>query len=774
MTSAYYDTGEDVALTDTSSTQTNKQGIAGRLRSISRFSISRPIFSQAKFDDNNESLEYNVPATPWVKLKRKLGRKVYTAFHSRTDCSRLLKKKLTRTFPLFSWLPRYNLRQDLAKDLVAGITVGIMNIPQGMAYGKLSGVPHVYGLYTSFFPLLMYTLMGTSRHVSVGTFALISLMSSKIVKMFEEQEANSLLAVGTPGNWTQDAEGHPENIPARVAVLVTVTFCVGLWQMALGLLGLGSLTVYLSDQLVKGFTCGASFHVFTSQLKPVFGLKNLTSHYGPLKLIWTYRDFFEHIHLTHVPTLTISLICIGCLLIVKYLINENKKIISYIKFPVPMELLIVIFGALTSHLMNLPTAYGVTTVRRIPKGMPPPQVPDMMLVPDIIFECLPIAVVGFTITVSLGKLFAQKFKYEIEPNQEMKALGATNLFGSFFQCIPATGSLARSAVQVAVGGATQLVSVIAAMFVLVVLLALSPFLEPLPEACLGAIIMVALINLMKQVTEAGKLWQISLIDTSIFLVSLLAVVFLDVDSGLGVGVGYSLLTVILRTQRPEVGLLGRVPQTDIYKRVDSYKSAMEIPGVKIVRLDAPFYFANAEYVRRVTFEYCNLQSIFKSESRPNSPAPSAVPSSATQYHSLSPTPWTDQEVDPTAESSSDSGTTVSPANFQRRQSPETRLGLSHSPDRIHHLIFDCGAVCYLDVTGAEMIEKMALECRAVGVELLLASCKASIRETLFLSGFNKRVGTDQLYLTVHDAVLFATKRSSKRSLQPLEELSFDI
>ncbi|XP_055336088.1 solute carrier family 26 member 6-like [Paramacrobiotus metropolitanus] len=744
---------------------------SGGVKRPSRFSISRPIFSQAKFDDNNESGEHGTPATPWTKLKRQVSHKIYRTFNSRTNCARIMKKKILRTFPILQWMPRYNVRQDLLRDLVAGLTVGIMNIPQGMAYGKLSGVPHVFGLYTSFFPLLIYTLMGTSRHVSVGTFAVVSLMTSKIVKQYEGTEADHLRSRGLMMNTTGNLDAEDSNLPARVGVLITVAFAVGLWQAVLGIVGLGSLTVYLSDQLVKGFTSGASFHVFSSQLKPVFGMQNLTSHYGAFKLFKTYSQFFVNLatHDVNVATLIISLICIVSLLLVKYLVNENKKVISWIKFPLPAELLIVIFGTLASWSLDLNGKYKVVTVRKVPVGMPEPQVPDMVLLPQILVDTFAVAVVGFTITVSLAKLFAQRFKYEIDPNQELKALGVTNIFCSFFQCIPATGSLARSAVQVAVGGATQVVSIIAALFVLVVLLKLGTLLESLPEACLGSIIMVALINMLKQISEVTKLWSISFVDTSVLLVSFLAVIILDVDSGLGIGVGYSLLTVIFRTQRPEIGLLGRVPQTDIYKRIDSYRTAMEVPNMKIIRLDAPLYFANADFFRRTTYELCGLDGRVDSQSDLRASPIQKHP----KYRSLSDTQfaaaWNDQEVDlsssssirviqPNSASSDSSVLPGSPVPLIDLSDHSVLLGAA-----TRYLVFDCSAVCFMDITGAEMLKKMAQELNAMGVEFFLAACKASARETLALSGFEKTLGPDRLYLTVHDAVLYSTQTDPNKS-----------
>ena len=219
--------------------------------------------------------------------------------------------------------------------------------------------------------------------------------------------------------------------------------------------------------------------------------------------------------------------------------------------------------------MDLEQAWGVSIVKNIPTGLPAPQVPYYALIPDILGRTFALAIVASTVLISMAKLFAAKHRYKISANQELIANGAGNIFGSFFLCIPTTGALARSAVQESVGGATQVVSLVSAGIVLVVLLALGKFLNPLPRACLGAIIMVALLNMLKSVTEVKKLWKVSLIDASIFMVTLLATLLLDVDYGLAIGVLYSLLTFAFRMQYGKVTVLGKVRgSTDEVKPVE--------------------------------------------------------------------------------------------------------------------------------------------------------------------------------------------------------------
>ncbi|OQV17022.1 Pendrin [Hypsibius exemplaris] len=768
------------------------------LRARRNIIVTRPIFSQDKFDNSQELGEYGTPTSPWGKLQRSVHRKISAAREWRPSLYRLVLGFLMGAFPILKWIPRYRVKQYLAKDCIAGFTVGIMNIPQGMAYSLLASMPAVFGLYTSFFPVLIYTLMATSKHVSVGVFAIVSIMTGKVVNRYalptRSVAAASFLPAGSnasiPGltdsiaTEEMDVNSH---LDARIRVVVALTMAVGIWQLLMGLLGLGYLTVYLSDQLVKGFTTGSAFHVFTSQLKSIFGLRKMIEYNGAFKLIYTYRDFFSMIKDTHIPTLIVSIVCTIFLLLVKYLFNDNAWIQRRLpmRLPIPGELLVVIFGTLASYLMALGPKYGVDIVGLIPLGMPVPQVPDLSILPAFALDSFAIAIVSFAITLSLSKLYATKYKYEMDSSQELRALGCSNIFGGFFQCIPSTGSLGRTAVQTSIGGETQIVSIISAAFVMVVLLAMGHLMEPLPKACLGCIIMVALIGMLKQVGVIRKLWKVSAIDTSVFFVSLLAVVLLDVDIGLGVAVGWSLLTVVFRTQRPDVSVLGRALHTDIYKRIDVYKSAAEVDGCKIIRFDAPLYFANAEYFQQRVRSISKLDHRGITLTRP--PVPDKPAAKDVVVHDASrgshdaqmeviemsrivdvkrhALPQTSNKRVPSAE------IVYHPSNSST--SPSTVDAATWTADffeqPVKHVVLDCSSMCFVDINGIQAIKDLAAECSDMGISLYLASCKANMRESLALCGFSEELNVDHLFVTVHDAVMFVIR--ARRQAEKLREPS---
>ncbi|ESO96302.1 hypothetical protein LOTGIDRAFT_67754, partial [Lottia gigantea] len=256
-------------------------------------------------------------------------------------------------FPFLSLLKGYSIRNDFPADIIAGLTVGIMHIPQGMAYGQLSTLPPVYGLYVSFFPVLVYFFFGSSKHVSVGTFAVVSLMVGSVVdKGLASKGLNSI---------------DDELLRTQLGFAMAVTFAVGAIQLLMGMVRLGFVTVYLSDPLISGFTTGAACHVFTSQIKHIFGVA-VNRYNGPFKLIYSYRDFFKNIPTTNFAALIGSAICILVLVLVKELINNNPRIKPKLKMPVPIELIVVIIGTLVSEFSRLNEVYDVNIVGDVPVG----------------------------------------------------------------------------------------------------------------------------------------------------------------------------------------------------------------------------------------------------------------------------------------------------------------------------------------------------------------------------------------------------------------------
>lgn len=743
--------------------------VEGKQNGPARLRVSRAVYDQPSFDATYGLCDPGPPLTPWESVKR-YGRRIVKKTRNKRCNAQTFYRGLVKWIPFIGWIQKYDVRANLITDFIAGITVGVLNVPQGMAYALLAACPPVTGLYTSFFPIIVYFLMGTSRQCSIGTFSITSMMTSRMVlnanpvpeklmspngTFYSNPEFSELIngSSFTKGEW------------GAIQVGGTAALFVGIWQLILGLIGAGGMSVYFSDQLVQGFTCGASFHVFSSQLKSVFKLP-MIEYYGPFKLIKTWIQFFKLIKQTHIPTLVVAIICLVVLIIIKIGINDNKRIMRKLRVPLPAELVIVVFGTLASYEMDLYHNYGVSILKNIPMGLPPPSVPDLRVLPNIIGDTFSNAIVGLAITVTLGMLFASKHGYRIDPNQEFKAQGIGNIFGAFFQCFPSGASLARSAVQNDVGGKTQIVSVVQCIIVLIVMLALGKFLEPLPKPCLGAIVMVSVLHLLAQVVQLHKLWKLSLYDWSIFLVVFFGVLILDVDIGLGIGVGWAIITIMLRLQKPKIGALGRLPGTDIYRRTDVYKTALEVPGVKIVRIDSPIYFANVTYIQSRLYQLADLNNLIV-KWREEHPVKELI------------TPATYDDVDGNGDKYAYALNLQLDANDEdeddsssrHRGAPTISMEELHDTKRrvmeqegileggqnqpVKHIVVDCSEVCFVDVTGVGFFKRIQIECDSIGVELLLACTNKPFRDAMYQCGASEYVKEFQVFVTVHDAVLYA-------------------
>lgn len=382
-----------------------------------------------------------------------------------------------------------------------------------------------------------------------------------------------------------------------VEIAMAISFLIGLYQLVFGIFRLGFFSVYMSEQLISGFTTACSFYVFTSQISYLFGL-HLPYRSGPLALIYTYRDLFYSLDSINGPTLIISVTCCLIILAFKFVINPLLARHTNLSIPFPIELVLVILSTVFSHFLSIYDRWGVQIVGPIPRGIPLPRHPRFDLIRELSISTIPLAIVAYTLTISVGKIFANRHKYKVDPNQELLALGTTNLISCFFSCIPSAASLSRSAVQESSGGRTQLVSLVNCVGLLFVLLYAGPLLSQLPNCVLAAIIVVALKTLLAQVKDFANYWRISKLDASIWLTTFFAVLLLDVDIGLYVGLGYSLLTLIYKSQRPKMYLLGFVNNSDVYVPINRYASANEIPGVKIYQFCGPLHFANIEYFHK--------------------------------------------------------------------------------------------------------------------------------------------------------------------------------
>ncbi|KAM4588911.1 solute carrier family 26 member 6, like 1 [Odontesthes bonariensis] len=497
-----------------------------------------------------------------------------------------LKRSVMSSFPVLYWLPKYSVWDYGMPDLVSGISVGIMHLPQGMAYALLASVPPVFGLYSSLYPTLIYFFFGTSRHISIGTFTVLSIMVGSVTERLAP-DGDFLKTNGT--NITAEVDITARD-SYRVQVAVATTVLGGLIQVLLGVVKFGFVGTYLSEPLVRAYTTAAAAHAVVAQLKYIFGVSP-TRFSGPLSLVYTLVDVCSLLPRTHLPTLVVSSVTILFLIAAKEL---NSFLSAKLPVPVPVELITIVAGTLLSTYTYLNSNHTVLVVGEIPSGLSSPTLPNVSLFGEVIGDAFALAIVGYAISISLGKTFALKHGYKVDSNQELVALGLSNAVGGFFQCFSVCSSMSRSLIQETTGGKTQMAGVASSLIVLVTILKLGTLFHELPKAILASIVIVNLKGMFKQYSDIVTLWRSSKIDLVVWVVTWVSTVLLNLDLGLAASITFALFTVIFRTQMPTYSVLGNVPGTELYVDIEAHGEAKEIPGITIFRSSATVYFANAE------------------------------------------------------------------------------------------------------------------------------------------------------------------------------------
>jgi len=449
--------------------------------------------------------------------------------------------------------------EDLRADLTAGLTTAVMLVPQAMAYAMLAGLPPIVGLYASTLPLLVYSVFGTSRQLAVGPVAMVSL----------------LVAAGVGAL-------APHGSPQYIAYAVLLAAMVGGIQLAMGVARMGFLVNFLSHPVVSGFTSAAALIIGFSQLKHLLGLEIPRSHHVHQILLSAVAKIDE----VHLVTLAIGAAAVLLLLLAKR-----------IRPLFPSALLVVVLGTAAVGLLRL-DLHGVAIVAHVPEGLPSLALPAFD--PQAIRQLLPIAItialVGFMESISVAKAFARRSHYDVDANKELVGLGLANLFGSVVGAYPVTGGFSRTAVNAQAGARSGLAGIITAALVALTLLLLTPLFFYLPKAVLAAIIMVAVFGLV-DVREVRHLYKVKRSDLGMLLVTFTATLALGIEEGILVGVGTSLLLVILRTTKPNTAILGRIPGTHAYRSVVRHPEAVTTPGVVVLRMDAQFFFGNVNFLK---------------------------------------------------------------------------------------------------------------------------------------------------------------------------------
>ncbi len=478
--------------------------------------------------------------------------------------------RLTAFFPIAGWLKTYT-RQDFNSDLFAGIITAILLVPQGIAYAILAGLPPQLGLYASILPPMLYALLGTSRTLSVGPVSIAAIM---IASTLNAPEISAL------GNCVQSA--------------LILSAESGLIMLLMAFLRMGGLVNFISHPVLTGFTSGASILIIGCQLPQLLGLKSPSCGLDGA----CYRDYFLGYNST---TLLLGMAAVTMLMAFgKPLTSLLKKAGFRLSLVTAISkcgpLLTVIFATVAVSYFGLTTQNKVAVVGLLPSGFPALSLDFMniqkwrLLLPGAAF----IALIAYVESVAIAKVTANFRGEKIVPNQELIALGVANLATAISGGMPVAGGFSRTMVNFSAGARTQMAMLIAAAILALAVIFFSPWFENIPKAALAAIILVAIIPLVR-LGSIVHTWRYDRGDGLAEIVTLSGVLVLGIEEGISLGIILTVVSYLRKTSQPHIAVVGRIPETEYYRNIKRH-NVETWQHLLLLRIDESITFANVNFI----------------------------------------------------------------------------------------------------------------------------------------------------------------------------------
>ncbi|XP_074051261.1 chloride anion exchanger isoform X2 [Macrotis lagotis] len=688
-----------------------------------QYVVARQVYSHNAFGEEH-------------KLRRN-QKTILQYFRRGCRCSSQKAKKFALSlFPIASWLPSYRLKEWLLSDIVSGISTGLVAVLQGMAFALLVDISPIYGLYAAFFPVIVYFFFGTSRHISVGPFPILSMMVGAVV--------------------VKKANINPNS--DKVAVAAAITILAGIIQLALGILQVGFLVIYLSESLISGFTTAAAIHVLVSQLKFILQLQ-VEPHTDPFSIIKVLKSIFTQIRKTNIADLVTSLIILVIVFIVKE-INQRCK--NKLPVAIPIELIMTVIAAGVSYGFNFEQKFKVAVVGEMNTGFKAPSFPPMDNLQDSIGDAFAIAIVGFAVAFSVASVYSIKYDYRINGNQELIAFGLSNIVGGSFKGFAASTSLSRSGVQESTGGKTQIAGFLSAIIVLIVIVAIGFLLYPLQKSVLAALALGNLKGMLMQFAEVSRLWRKDKYDCVIWVFTFVAVIFLGLGLGLAAGVVFQLLTIVFRTQFPKCSTLANVGRSNIYKNKKDYPDVYEPEGVKIFKCASPIYFANINFFKRKLIDAIgfNPSRILRKRNKALKKIRKWEKKGLLQItqkgfiYTADGFKDSDDELDNNQIEELDQPIQATDLPFQIDWNSDLPLNIQVPKINLHSLILDFSAVSFLDVSSMRGLKSILQGFLRINVDVYIVGVDDDFVGKLERCDFfDHEVQSSIFFLTIHDAIL---------------------
>uniref|UniRef100_A0A2C9KKB5 STAS domain-containing protein n=1 Tax=Biomphalaria glabrata TaxID=6526 RepID=A0A2C9KKB5_BIOGL len=566
--------------------------------------------------------------------------------------------KFSSLLPIVSTIANYKWKKYLYGDLISGLSVAFLQMPQGLAYGLLASMSPVSGFYTSFFPVLIYIFFGTCPQISMGTNSVTALITAAMVERevdvyLNQDDDNTTLS-------TEEHMGYRESVASASA------FGSGMLLLLMGIFRVGFVTSYMPSSFVGGFTAGAAVHIVTSQVKHIFHIK-IRTHAGVGKIIRTYCDVVKEIPKTNIADTGLCILSMGVLLLFNLL---NPKIKDWRGYEVPINLIMIVVLTLFSHFLDFGPVWGMNTVGEVPFGVPAPTLPRFTVLPNIVSDVVALTAITFAMTISMAMLMAKIHNYDVDSNRELIAYGLCNLGSSFFKCQVSSVSPPRTMILSNTGAETMLNGVPTALFLFIMFFA-GTLLKSLPIAYLAAMIIVAVKDLLLQFLTVPKVWKVSKADFFVWTGTWLVTVFADLPWGIITGMSISILGLVINNQVIEGSLIVCANNEDLLLRGEDRMFVHQPKGIRIFYFPSQLFFANAEIFKKQLF-----QNVF----------------------------------DPT---------TVHAMDYQLAEDLSSSV-MDLENAEVKCIIIDCSAITYIDMDGVNMLKMVIILYRKAGIQILLA------------------------------------------------------
>ncbi|CAM5119836.1 unnamed protein product [Natator depressus] len=786
-------------------------------RQLGKYRIKRGIYTEEQFQKNYER---NTPS-PRNRDFRIQGR-----VQCRFSWARF-RKIILKMFPILNWLCAYRVREWFLNDIHAGLSVGMVQIPQGLSGVLLTRLPLpvVNGFYSAFCCSLTYVIFGTSHHISIGSFSILNAMVADVLKTLNFSPI--LTANGTFANFS-DAN-YMKSYMEALTLTASTTFLTGIIQLLLGCFCLGFVTTYLPKTLIDSYLTAAALHVIVSQFSFIFGIV-INFHMGPLAIF--YNLFQYCVALPKANATSILLFLVGLVM----LRISNCIKITYKHSPVafPMELLLIITITIIANHVHLHAESSMLAAKMVPHRFLPPTLPDLSNLSRIVAHAFSLAIVSYFLLIFVGKRYACIHNYNISSNQELMAIGLCNIFSSFFKSFAVSCAISGTVIQEKTGGKTQFAALIGTSIMLVVVMKAGHFFQALPNAVLAAIVMVNMFPFLEKFMDVPTLWRQDKYHFVIWIVTFAAVLCLGLDIGLAIAMGFTFFIITVRSHRMKIVMLGQIPNTDLYRSLSDYKAAAEIEGVKIFQCCSSISFANMRHFKGYLLEKMDVKAVPLDENEMRALISVSLSSTGMEKKDfrcacvcdppepLPRIPYTEKLVkrlhrDNESSSSSlnlirwskfeskhSSGTlTTGMLQTQRAQSTAIRLRAArpesgkkkdegertwHSSDPgvdtsttllcqeatefstypVHTIILDFSMVQFVDLQASDLLRQMFHMFQNLGISVLIASCHLSVIAIFEKNDFfDGCVTKARFFLTLHDAVLAALEQNQRPEIVEL-------